>query len=245
MDIFDTTGDTDELHARILAEIRNRICLIDYLPGTLLSENALATEFGVSRPAIRAILQRLEFEHMVARQSGGGVVVSTDDIKTVKEAFYLRIRLYDLVAEDSPQVWIAPDDIEMGRQLLERLALIRAARNVRDYGLLHIAYHAHFMKFVVNGFLQQFINQLYYQTLRAWLRLLPSMSWEEEMTAISAEMTDTIQFLAVGDLGRAALARRDHLSAYVVRLMDYLSGAIVPSSGTGGRNFQAHPKQQE
>jgi DNA-binding GntR family transcriptional regulator len=232
---FDSSTEADDFHAKLLIEIRNRICLLDYLPGTLLSENALATEFGVSRPAIRSILQRLEFEHLVDRQSGGGVVVSADDIKTIKEAFYLRIRLYELVADDSPQVWVSPNHLILGRQLLERLEAIRLARNVREYGQFHIAYHEYFMKFVLNDFLRQFINQLYYQTLRAWLRLLPSMSWEEEMTSITAEMTDAITLLAAGELGKAALARRDHLSAYVVRLMDYLSGAIVLSSVAGAR----------
>ena len=45
---------------RLHAELRDRICLLEYAPGTRLSEEALAAEFGVSRTPLRRVLGRLE-----------------------------------------------------------------------------------------------------------------------------------------------------------------------------------------
>src|SRR3546814_17250695 len=51
-------------------EIRERICLLGYPPGSRLSEDALALEFGVSRTPIRQVLHRLEFEGLVESRHG-------------------------------------------------------------------------------------------------------------------------------------------------------------------------------
>ena len=42
-------------------ELRDRISLLQYPPGTALRESALADEFGVSRTPIRRALHQLEF----------------------------------------------------------------------------------------------------------------------------------------------------------------------------------------
>ena len=44
---------------RIYREIRQRICLLECQPGTLLNEGLLAEEFGVSRTPVRNVLLRL------------------------------------------------------------------------------------------------------------------------------------------------------------------------------------------
>ena len=49
--------------------LRQRICLLDYAPGTRLSETDLAQEFGTSRTPLRRALARLEDEQMKHRDS--------------------------------------------------------------------------------------------------------------------------------------------------------------------------------
>ncbi len=61
----------DEIHATL----RDRICLLEYAPGSLLREALLAEEFGVSRTPIREILQRLAQEGLVSTRNGVGTLV--------------------------------------------------------------------------------------------------------------------------------------------------------------------------
>jgi DNA-binding GntR family transcriptional regulator len=230
-----STTESDALYNKVYTEIRSRICLLDYPPGTLLSENALATENNVSRPWIRGVLQRLEFEKLLARQAAGGVVVTTNDIKTVKEAFFLRLRLYELIADGSPRVRVSQSDLQIFDEIVRDLEKVRISHNLHDYGQLHMTFHALFMKFVQNSFLRDFIDQLYYQTVPVWIRLLPEMSWEDEMETSFIEIDRTFQALKSGNLPAAALARRNCLSLFISRLMDYLGEAMVkaPDSSPG------------
>ena len=45
--------------SHIYLEMRRRICLLDYQPGTRLNERELAAEFGISRTPMRDVLQKL------------------------------------------------------------------------------------------------------------------------------------------------------------------------------------------
>src|SRR3546814_13334553 len=74
-------------------EIRERICLLTYPPGTRLSEAALAAEFGVSRTPIRRVLAHLEAGGLVESRHGVGTVVTTIDLPLLREIYALRMRL--------------------------------------------------------------------------------------------------------------------------------------------------------
>ncbi len=64
---------------RIYSEVRDRICLLAYPPGTVLREGELALEFGVSRTPIREVLHRLSFDGLVAAKNGVGSIVTSLD----------------------------------------------------------------------------------------------------------------------------------------------------------------------
>jgi DNA-binding GntR family transcriptional regulator len=83
----------------IYNEIRDRICLLQYPPGMMLSENQLASEFGVSRTPIRRVLQRLEFEGLVVSKQGIGTLVTIVDLQYLKEVYALRLKLSELAGE--------------------------------------------------------------------------------------------------------------------------------------------------
>src|SRR3546814_3282527 len=84
-------------------EIRERICLLTYPPGTRLSEAALAAEFGVSRTPIRRVLAHLEAGGLVESRHGVGTVVTTIDLPRLREIYALRMRLAELIGELAPR----------------------------------------------------------------------------------------------------------------------------------------------
>ncbi|CAM3218498.1 GntR family transcriptional regulator [Paenibacillus lupini] len=56
-------------------EIRERIMRAEYMPGSMLSENELAVNLGMSRTPIRAAISLLEREGLVGSFRGRGVMV--------------------------------------------------------------------------------------------------------------------------------------------------------------------------
>jgi DNA-binding transcriptional regulator YhcF (GntR family) len=82
-----------ERFERIYGTIRDRICLLEYEPGTRLAEEDLAREFGVSRTPIRRVLSRLESEGLVESRHGVGTFVTDVDIDNLAQVFQLRMEL--------------------------------------------------------------------------------------------------------------------------------------------------------
>ena len=65
--------------------LRNRICLLDYPPGTRLAEEDLAAEFGTSRTPLRRVLVRLESEGLLQAVHGVGTFVTDVEIEEVEQ----------------------------------------------------------------------------------------------------------------------------------------------------------------
>ena len=63
------------LEALAFDTIRNQIIRGDHMPGTLLSENQLASELGMSRTPVRAAIALLEKEGLVESFKGRGVLI--------------------------------------------------------------------------------------------------------------------------------------------------------------------------
>src|SRR5262245_303363 len=102
----DSDGET-QLSGRsskheIYFELRRRICLLDYQPGSRLNERELALEFGVSRTPLRTALQRLEYDGLIVSQHGNGTEVTSIDLSSIRDIYIVRMRLMDAMAESSP-----------------------------------------------------------------------------------------------------------------------------------------------
>ena len=86
-----------ERFERIYRTLRDRICLLDYPPGTRLSEEELADEFATSRTPIRRVLARLEIEGLVKARHGVGTIVTDIDIEELTQVYHLRMELAVLI----------------------------------------------------------------------------------------------------------------------------------------------------
>ena len=87
---------------RLHAELRARICLLDYPPGTRLSEETLAAEFGTSRTPLRRVLARLEDEGLLTSRHGVGTLVTDVDLAEMAQVYALRLELAQLAGQLSP-----------------------------------------------------------------------------------------------------------------------------------------------
>ncbi|MES0003461.1 GntR family transcriptional regulator [Mesorhizobium sp. M0051] len=76
--------------------MRDRICLLDYTPGSRLSEEELAREFDTSRTPVRRVLARLESEGLVESVHGVGTIITDPDIQELVQIYHLRLELAPL-----------------------------------------------------------------------------------------------------------------------------------------------------
>jgi DNA-binding GntR family transcriptional regulator len=115
------------LRDQVLEEIRRRIVEGQYPPGTRLTEERLAADFGVSRNPVREALRVVETEGFVTMTPRRGAVVATPDAGTIGDLFAIRGSLEATAARLAAER-ATDDDIAALRDLLE------AAREATDEG---------------------------------------------------------------------------------------------------------------
>jgi DNA-binding GntR family transcriptional regulator len=212
--------------AVIHRELRDRICLLHYPPGAMLSENALAEEFGVSRTPIRQALQRLEFEGLVASRHGVGTMVTTVDLQYLREVYALRLKLIDLIGE-IPPARITDGDLELLAELAVEARDLRGERRPQALARVYHRFNEELSRAIGNQPLREIADRLFWQTARVWLQLLPEMTWENEVDIIVDEIESVLQALRREDMQGVAAVRRKHMVLCLGRINSYLEGPIL------------------
>lgn len=195
-----------ERFAILYRELRNRICFLIYPPGARLSETALAAEFGVSRTPIRRVLGRLEAEGMIETSQGAATIVTDVDWTALADLFELRARLSELAGKLGFRKAAGRDLREMQavRSALDRLA--RKPDPLR-YAALNLRFHQAYAALIPNRPLRDFIELLYAQTNRIWLKELPFIDWQEEIGLFRRQVGQMVAAMRRND--SAAIARTE------------------------------------
>lgn len=210
----------------IYLELRERICLLRYPPGEMLSENALAEEFGVSRTPIRQALQRLEYEGLVVSRHGVGTMVTTVDLRYLKQVYALRLKLIDVIAEMSPGR-VTENDVRLLEGVLDEVRALGERRDPGALGRLYTRFSDELSRAIGNEPLREIADRLFYQTNRVWLQILPEMDWGQEVDAVIDELTRVLDALRSGDMRSVAEVRREHMVLCLGRLNDYLGEPLL------------------
>lgn len=216
----------------IYMELRERIAVLTYPPGTALSETKLADEFGVSRTPIRQVLQRLEFDGLVEAKHGIGTIVSAIDFMYLQQVYALRLKLITLISELSPML-ASEGDLVILEDLYEQAKeMAGPGYTPVELSRLYTHFNDEVLRVIGNRPLREITDRLFYQTHRVWLQLLPVMDWEEEVQFVVDEFGEVLAGLRARDLARVAHARRAHFVACLQRINRHLSGlefALEPS----------------
>jgi DNA-binding GntR family transcriptional regulator len=211
---------------KLYRDIRDRICLLQYSPGTVLKEEALASEFGVSRTPVRRALQRLEFERLVDINQRSGAIVTTVDLKSLKEVYALRLKLVELTGE------LARNRVPNGlisalESLLAQCEGLRDQYDPEGLARLYNSFHDEMLRVIGNQALREFSDQLFHQTARVWLQILPDLDWEAEVDVMCDEIRDVLAALQAVEMQTVAQIRRDHMALLLGRINNYLGSADI------------------
>jgi DNA-binding GntR family transcriptional regulator len=220
----------------IYTAVRDRICLLVYPPGTMLSENKLGKEFGVSRTPVRRVLQRLEFDGLVESTHGVGTIVTSLDLRELKQVYALRLKLIDLIAELPPGT-VTAGDLEILETLRARVEALRHGESdPRALAATYQAFNQELSRVIGNRPLREISDRYFHQTSRVWLQLLPEMDWPQEVDAVAEEIGEVADALRAKDLRRVSEVRRRHFQACLRRMNPVLVGqdlvgAVLPQEG--------------
>lgn len=202
----------DRLDA-IHAEIRNRICGLDYPPGKRLSEVALAEEFEVSRTPLRRVLARLEDEGLVQSVHGVGTMVTDVDPRELGQVYRLRQELVLLYARLDPAP-ITDAVIDRFRALNLRATALKSAPSVRDFARLDSDMFLALLALTENAPLRDISERLYFRTARIWVQQVTASRLDlmQEIDIYAAETAQILAALEARDLDAVGHLRRAHIS---------------------------------
>lgn len=136
-------------------------------PGTIISENAIAIELGISRSPVREALKTLEAEGIVTKKPKGGTYVTPITVQDIKELYELRAMLECYAAEVGKDNFL-PEQLDM---LEEMFLKLDENSSVEDYHLANEFLHRTIIATAANRRLEKF-----YLVLNSQIMLINKMS---------------------------------------------------------------------
>ena len=205
---------------RIYRILRDRICLLEYAPGSHLSEEELAHEFEISRTPVRRVLGRLESEGLVQSFHGVGTIVTDPDIEELQQVYHLRLELALLIGRLSPIPRTAAD-LDRIRALISRCDSNLANPDQRAFLRLNMDFFYELTAMTGNQPLREISERLYFQVARVVVKMMPQLGMVEEFTAFRREMEEVLAAAEIGDWESIGHIRRAHISMSFRRMMRY------------------------
>lgn len=193
----------------IYQQIRYRICTNRYPPGTVLREETLAKEYSVSRSPIRRVFAMLEHEGMVEVKHGVGTQVTHIEPEQLRDAYAVRMILAEAMGPyiETP---FAPETKDFFRDRADEFLSIEPGDTIA-FAETNIRYFLALTDLSNNATLRQMQRNLFFQTSRMWLVVLPFMNWDVMISAVHAEVNEIVRRLEVGDPIGLAYAVRNHI----------------------------------
>lgn len=215
-----------ERSERIYRILRDRICLLEYAPGSRLSEEELAQEFQISRTPVRRVLARLESEGLVESFHGVGTMVTDVDIEELEQVYHLRMELALLIGKLAP-IPRTTADLDRIRALIARCDSDLRNPNQQAFLRLNMDFFYELTAMTGNQPLREISERLYFQVSRVVLKLMPKLGLIEEFTAFRREMEEILAAAEIGDWDSIGHIRRAHISMSFRRMMKYASRPAI------------------
>ena len=207
-----------ERFERIYLILRDRICLLEYAPGSHISEEELAQEFEISRTPVRRVLARLESEGLVQSVHGVGTMVTDIDVEALQQVYHLRLELALLIGKLSP-IPRTSADLDRIRALIERCNAALREPDQRALVRLNMDFFYELTAMTGNQPLREINERLYFQVARVVLKMMPQLGLVEEFIAFRNEMEEVLAAAEIGDWDAIGHIRRAHISMSFRRMM--------------------------
>ena len=204
---------TDKAYSAIKSAIMSN----ELTPGTVLAEENLASQLGISRTPLRAALQRLQHEEIVT-QNGKNMVVAEVTERDVRDICVVRMQLEPLA------IHLLAQNGGITAKQLDRLYLcgaqqLRALQNGDNENFLDqdALFHVSLAQLTGNSFLTELVSKSN-ETIRRFHTLSGSLSFHAEEAV--QEHTVVLDHLRDGSFELAEQALREHLEQVQQRMFE-------------------------
>ena len=197
----------EDLRDQTYLQLRNAILRGPIPPGTVLVQEQLAEQLGISRTPVRDALDRLASEGLVVRSSGGRIHVAPFSVDELREKYLVRRALEVLALR------LAAPHLP-GEPLNRLKALIDAMQQAITEGNAHLvaqggaAFHDTIFAACGNLYLRQLLTNLN-DSIRRYRRAAIDIPGRAAETL--REHHRIYQCLANGDIAAAQQALEDHI----------------------------------
>lgn len=186
-------------------ELLFRIISCQYPPGSLLSEEKLVAELGISRTPIRSALIRLQQGHLVQIISKKGILVSEITPEGIRDLFNLR----DLIEPYAIREFGGNFKKD---KLIYYLNLFSKKYSKDDYQIVYdsdVQFHTDIVQLTGNTFLCSFYNSM--QKLLSRITLICGISVTDRVVASNQEHVEIVLSLLKDDKEFAVAMLETHL----------------------------------
>ncbi|MCV9999472.1 GntR family transcriptional regulator [Pararhizobium sp. YC-54] len=208
-------ANADEIEVRRIGAadihdlLRDRICLLEYQPGTMLRESELATEFNVSRTPIREALQRLSIEGLVEVRNGIGTFVTTLDAEDLREVYSLRVEMAQLFGRMQTRE-ITQQDAAALERLLARSNSLMDSVDLNEHWRINHELHFAVSDIIQNKTFLAIWHNLYFRAARAWYDVSQDV-WADAVRLLQAELTDLLTAARENDVDAVGSIKRNYI----------------------------------
>ncbi len=200
--------------------LQERILYLEYEPGSILNEQNLANEFNVSRTTLRAVLFRLEWEHLIKILPRTGIQVTPLELNRIINVYQARLELEDAIGRIAAKRFAA-DHIEELHKLLTACDPLLDNKNARALTAIDFAIKDIFHEAAGNPYLKETAQRWYALTFRLWYFNLLKMdddNWNKEVLSIKEELTALSNVLSEKQPIEVGHTRKAHLRKHLERI---------------------------
>ncbi|WP_320040526.1 GntR family transcriptional regulator [uncultured Desulfobacter sp.] len=214
------------MNKEIYNTLKDRIIHLDYEPGTILKEQELAAQFGVSRTPLRTVLFRLEWEHLIKILPRTGIFVMELELSTITNVFQARLEL-EAVIGAMAFARMSPDQIQQFKALERKCSALKEEKNPKKLSSIDMENKQIFHQAAGNPFLAEMSEHLYALTYRLWyfnLLKMDSANWGNEVEAVREDLVILSQCFTSGNPEQLGQARKNQLLKHLERIRSSFLG---------------------
>jgi DNA-binding GntR family transcriptional regulator len=187
--------------------------------GTVIAEEALASEFGVSRTPVREALIRLINDGFLEKGASRSYLVTEITIESIRNIFDLRLLLEPAAAAKAAANPLRMEALTRAGQILEEMrAWPQEAKKIEvllGFQGLDAGFHEAIAEASGNKQMAKFISELMKHCAHFWMRV--SMAGAPLANTVQ-EHSNVLEAVRTGDPVKASEAVRTHLSKSRERL---------------------------
>ncbi len=214
----------EDLRDQTYIQLRKAILSGPIRPGTVLVQEQLAEQLGISRTPVRDALDRLASEGLVIRSPGGRIHVAPFSIEELQEKYMVR-RALEVLALRLAAPNLAGEPLARLKALVDSMRQDIADGNAQLVAQGGTAFHDTIFAACGNTYLRQLLTSLN-ESIRRYRHAAIDIPGRAAETL--REHRRIYECLAAGDIAAAQDAMEDHIARSQQRLEQDVNGAAPP-----------------